>query len=496
MADSIKVWRQNKWFGGYSDDAHFGIDGSFYKGSGVEIRRFPRILQIAKRYADQADGDLTGTWQCYTTTSTYGDTFVAGQGGKIYRRASGGTAWALVYTDSGGDTILDITEFNGYLYWTTKDRLHRIVVSDTATDTTWSTVTEDYKTLTNTSNTSHPLLSAYNNLYIGDVSQIAMLSTAGTLTANKVQLEKFDHCDRITFNGNYLRFWCHKGGINGGGSTVYSDNGSVYFWNGTSSAYNERVKLAGIFHSCTSMDGLDYFLAGYVPALYVMNGLNPVKLKTLPAIGGTGGTDLALSAAYSKPYTMVNTRGTIYFATPQDTSDNYDSGVWSYGRLNESYPYSLTLEYATTYKPAALGVSDSGLMIEGAYSSNYYLYTEDWTKSQDTGYVETRIFDGGGAWTKKDSLKVCLGFYPLTSTGQKIEVYANTDFGGYGSAILTVDYAVTADRSRTTKCLTLPFTGKEFSHIQFKIKLTAGTTSKLTPKVYDFALYYEDIKQP
>jgi hypothetical protein len=72
---------------------------------------------------------VTASLLCLAVTATYGDTVVGGVGGKIYRRAKGATGWTLGYTDTGGDSILDILEYNGYLYWTTKNALHRVAIA-------------------------------------------------------------------------------------------------------------------------------------------------------------------------------------------------------------------------------------------------------------------------------------------------------------------------------------------------------------------------------
>ena len=100
MPDPRKNFRNNRWFGGFSDDEFVGIDGSFWRSSGLEIRRFPRRIQIQKKLTDQAGAVIGTEVKAAIVTSQFGDTIAIGTGGKVYRRAAGGTTWALVYTDS------------------------------------------------------------------------------------------------------------------------------------------------------------------------------------------------------------------------------------------------------------------------------------------------------------------------------------------------------------------------------------------------------------
>lgn len=500
MAENLKIWRNNRWFGGFSEDRHLGIDGSFWRAAGVEVRKFPRELRLSKAISTQSPSVVQGAPQAGSVT-TNGDTIVGSgvcagastEQGKVYRRAKGTQAWAHVYTFSGNPPILDIKEYNGFLYFTTASALHRIQIADTKTDVTWTTMTVAYQSL-NSSYVAHPMFEAFNNLYVGNGYCVAMLSPASVWTAAKLQLDSYDEVCRTTFVGSMLRFWCRK--TFDTSASYQRDEGAVVLWNGTSDAYTERVPLSGMFQTCATLDGLDYFIAGFTPALYVLNGLTPMRLKVIPNRSGSTEHDLIARQSRFFPNAMVAHRGVLYFGTPTDNAD-IETGIWSYGRLNEAFPFSMNLDYVLTGDDVSLVmVGDDNMLIAGLSNSTIHrLYWENYTQYGTTGEAETRVFGGSDCWAIKDSVKLSIGFRPL-NYGDKIEVYVRTDFGSYGaSPVLTAQYSDTADRVVNYKHMLLPFTGKEFNHVQFKVKLTSDGSS-YTPCLCDFALVFEDVKAP
>lgn len=490
--DPRKNLRLNRFFGGYSDDEFIGIDGSFWRASGLEIRRFPRRIQVQKKLTDEAGANIDRQVHAAIVTSQFGDTIAAGDNGQVYRRAQGASTWTKVYTDTGNDKILDICEYNGYIYWTTRNKLHRIAMTDTGTSVTWTTVTEDYQSLTYDSTDAHPMIQAFNTLWVGDGDQLASLDSAGTWTANALQLPFDDLIRKLTFTGTLIKAWSRK-------QSNFRDEGAVTFWNGVSDSYQERTPLDGMFQTATTADGgVDFFIAGHRPWLYRLDGLTAVKLKELPMLTNPSADDNSVIAVDFAPNAMTAKGGVVYFGTPTSLSIGVnwmEDGVWSWGRKDEKYPFSLNLDFpASSDKVTCVFVAEGKVNFADVDGSTEHLYVETPSAYQTTGEIETRWIDGAEAEQIKDAKKLAIAFWPLAAD-EKIEVYCRTNMGTtYGSAILTASYANSLDVGKAFKELLSPFTGKEFNTIQFKVKLTAGTSQATTPKLLDFILGFEDIE--
>ena len=49
MADFKQQWKQNMNYGGFSDDRFLGIKNSFASAKGIEVRRNPHSLKLARQ---------------------------------------------------------------------------------------------------------------------------------------------------------------------------------------------------------------------------------------------------------------------------------------------------------------------------------------------------------------------------------------------------------------------------------------------------------------
>lgn len=501
MPEANAIFRQNRWEGGYADSLFLGMANSGWRVAGCEGRRFPRILQLQKRLLNQASTIIT-TQINDAIVASNGDSIAVGAAvagdGKIYRRAAGANTWAVVYTHTGSGDLYSVYEFNGYIVWSSADKIHRVAIANIAT---WATPDLNYKTLSTNNTHPKPMIEAFNKLYIGNGRYVDELdSNVLTWTTGKLTFASDDAMRRITFSGSVMKFYCRK-------TSDARNEGWVFFWDGLSASWNERTKIDGIFHCVTTMDNVDYFLAGHVPFLYRLDGLTPAKLRAIPQNTASGVTDASTIVANFYANAMANLNGIIYFGSGLAVSgitgvDNTEVGVWSFGRLNINFQESLSFDFPSATAPTAdsviestcLFVAEGMINIASRSASAKFLYVTNPSAYQSTGEYECRVFDGNNGWQRKDSAKLAIAFFPL-ATGEKIEIFLRKNLvASYGSAILTVDYSNTADRDVTFKELILPWVGKEFNHTQFKIKLTAGTSNATTPKFLDIALFYHDIK--
>lgn len=473
-----------------------GIQGSFWRAKGLEIRKNPRLLSLQKGLVELSGGTIVQEIVSYVVLST-GEKLIGGidgSDGKIWYQASGASTWSLVYTHTGAGSILGMGEFNDYFYWTTGNSLHRTALSDVAT---FSAPTTGYKTLSATNTDHKPMIEAYNNLYIGVGNVLDELDSAGTLTQGKLTLAGDDVVRNINFSGTTIRIYTRK-------DSNDVDEGAIYFWDGIES-WKQRTKLDGIFHCSTTMENVDYFLAGLEPWLYRLDGLTATKVKKIPQRDSTF-TNTVPVLTEINPIAMTNLAGIIYFGTGDNLTiggigANYiEKGIWSYGRLQEGYPYSLTLEWAASDydddfdEVSALFASQGQLNIIGKSTTpSYHAYQIDFDAYQTDGEIELRVFDANVAWRVKEALRLIIAMYPLAA-GEKIEVFVKRNLeSSYSSALLTAQYSDSADQDVCYKLLTDAFADQDFNYMQFKIKLTAGTSQLTTPTLTDFAMVFDEV---
>ena len=153
MADIKPIEISNFNLGGQADSRFSGIKNSLAKLIGFNLHDTPGLLRVRQKLSkisetiveDATDGVdafckvgiacSDGNWYFFSSTT-----------GKVWKVTSA-FAVSKVHTttpDSGDAGCLDAKEYNGYIYWATEKRLHRIAISDLAD---WSDATEDWAEL-------------------------------------------------------------------------------------------------------------------------------------------------------------------------------------------------------------------------------------------------------------------------------------------------------------------------------------------------------------
>lgn len=484
-----KLFQVNRFDGGLADSSYLGLPGTFWRGENCEIRRFPRGLELAKLSENTSGAVIDQTIYC-AVENYNGDTIAVGANGDIWWKAHDSTTWLNPYTDTGTATITDICIFNGYVYWTTSGHLHRILETETTVGTAWTTVTEDYKAFAVGNNNSHPMVEAFNKLYVGDGYGLCELSSAGVWTTGKITFPTNEEVRGLTFKRNVITAYTRR-------TNLRNDYGAAYFWDGTSDAYNDSVRLDGAFHAVCTVGNRDFLLAGHKPALYRMDGMVPARLKVIPDLTSSTATDGDVRRVIIGHHAMHPLDGLLYMAINQTVVSGVsyiEKGVWSWGSLNVNFAESLNLEHSYDGDGLTLAfAADGKLMWFGADGSAKEMFIVNPAKYESTGNVETRWFDAGRGWQEKDAIAIGIAFEPLAA-GEQIDVYVETDHSGsYGSAILTASYAG-GDTGVTYKEVLTPWTGKNFHQMRLKVKLTAGTSNGSSPRLLDLGVWLEDIK--
>jgi hypothetical protein len=161
---------------------------------------------------------------------------------------------------------------------------------------------------------------------------------------------------------------------------------------------------------------------------------------------------------------MTNTTGT-----------EYNEGIWSFGRKNASYPYSLSLDYIDT------NINTSSIQSFGSAANYFFIShsgdgsidkTDDTATYSFTSIIETQIYNFGEIDTEKrlDSIKIS---FRRMATGESITVKYKVDDATAWTTIGTYD---TDDKLSHTflreETNNVDFkSGKEF---KFRIESTGG----------------------
>lgn len=162
---------------GLADSKHAGPPGSAYRIVGVDYRQTPGIMKaqqaLVKSSPDSGGNDVNELCKVGLKLSDGSTLWFSSTSGKIWREVSG--TWTLKHTTvptSGGAACLDAAEFDGDVYWSTENYVHKIRVADV--NDTWSDVVhENFGAFKNGDDTYHPMQVQNLQLFIGDKYNIA-----------------------------------------------------------------------------------------------------------------------------------------------------------------------------------------------------------------------------------------------------------------------------------------------------------------------------------
>lgn len=139
--------------GGVADSKYQGISNSVARLIGLDIHSDPGVIKAHQTLAKDSGSTITELVKNIVPSTDGNIYFFSAESGKIWVKSSG--VYSLTYTttpESGSAGCLGASEFDGYIYWATQDRLHRISINDTDD---WSTnAVEDWAELNQIGETS------------------------------------------------------------------------------------------------------------------------------------------------------------------------------------------------------------------------------------------------------------------------------------------------------------------------------------------------------
>jgi hypothetical protein len=178
-------------------------------------------------------------------------------------------------------------------------------------------------------------------------------------------------------------------------------------------------------------------------------------------------------------------------------------GVWTWGQWDYKYPTSLNFDYPssndnTTDVIGAVHSSNGVLYFSWKNGSTYGIDIVNTAKYRATGELHSIVHYGKEADEKKGAMGIKAGFQILAA-GEKIEVFLKKDLESFSaSTALSIDYAYTPDsgdtypdRSVLNKREDVAMDAADYTFLETKVVLTAGTSQLTTPELIELSVLFD-----
>jgi len=361
---------------GLADSKFSGVAGSVAKMVGIDIHSQPGTLRICQALAKDSGDTVTELCRVRLAVSS-GETFwFSYTSGKIWRRSTGGT-WLLVHTTTpatGGTGCLGAAEYDGYIYWATESRLHRIPIADIATAADWTAnAEENWATFTNTDAKFHFMVVRGLRLFIGDANYVAKVyddEGTHTFVAKALDLKTpYRIKTMIEFDIDLLI------------GTFVNDNVNkteVIRWDtydGESWQTSDSIEENGI-NAFIRDDNFVYVQAGKFGRIYFYDGVRLIPDKRIPGDWSPTKTAEVYPQAVSTLLTIP------VFGLSNVAGNPTLQGVYSFGSYSKDYTKVLDLSY-----PVSAGLS--GIEIGAVLDTSAYIETMVLTTADIRHFLKT-----------------------------------------------------------------------------------------------------------
>ena len=421
------IW--NGQFGGLADSKSSGIAGSFAECVGIDGHSTPGVLKVHQKLTKESGATVDEFVKIAVPVSTGESFWFSADSGKIWRRSSTGT-WLLVFTTSpaAGETkCLGASEYNGYLYWATESRLHRISMATAiATAANWTAnAVEDWATFAVTDKEFHPMAQQDLTLFIGDGNQVASVDDTGAFDNVALDIKTpLRIKSMIDYQLDILI------------GTFVNDNvnfTSVIRWNTFAESWNssDTIEEVGI-NAFIRDDNYVYAQAGRAGNIYFYNGAQLVPFKRIP------GDFTKTKIGTINPGSVANFKGVPIFGFSNVTGNPAKQGVYSFGSYSRDYTKVLDLSWVNSQNKTesqeigAVLVLDFDVVVAWKDTANYGVDAIDYSNKYTGAYVETMMLAQEIRDISK-TLKQVEAFYESLPTSTNIVISYKINQGSYVS---------------------------------------------------------------
>ncbi len=482
MSKTVEL-KITRFDGGVSDSPRKNSSGEFQITKHFDIFSDPyKLTPYRSLEADTNDGSTaTGMKQYAVKDFVYASSsaklYGLGQTGagltKVVSKADATTGnWTLNASSEGNGAVQNgcLVEYKDYLwgFQGTTQVFRWGLLSGTPS------ITNSQGTVGTITSVAQGLIAKDDNLYLPYNNKLVRVTSGGTVNDAVLTLPTNFKITSICNYGNYLAIACAP-------ISVYNGTSKVFLWNLTSTDVQEAIDwgegeirvletiegmLVGVtdryLNNATGAGRGSMIIQTYsqgVPQVVKEVFTQALVGKTMPIYKAVKNNRLFFAAKI-----MTNTAGT-----------EYNEGLWSFGRKNVSYNYSLTLD-----------VIDENIDTDGIQSfgvaANYFFISHSADGSIDktndaatyafTSILETQIFDFEDVEADKRLERVRVFFRKLAS-GESITAKYKVD--GATSWTTIGSFSTAGELSRTFLSIestdAMFASGKEF---QFRFESTGG----------------------
>ena len=381
---------------GLADSKWSGVKGAVYACVGLDLHSTPGLTKVQQKLTKESGSTVTEFVKVAVACSNGYSFWFSADSGKIWARSSGGT-WTLAYTSSpaaGEAKCLGAAEYNGFIYWATESRLHRIAIANA--DDSWSSEAANWATFAVTNSSFHPMAIQDLTLWIGDGNQIASVDDADLFNNNALDINTPHVIKALTDYELDLLI----GTVVGTSTTV--NKTSILRWDCVSPSWNtsDPIDEVGI-NAFIRDDNYTYVNAGRAGNIYFYNGEKLEPYKKVP------GTYSSTSYGTIHPNSVGNFKGIPVFGFSNGSGNPAPQGVYSFGSYSKDYSKILDLTFVNSQdltsgqEMGAILVLDFDLLVAWKDSSNYGVDKIDYTAKYASAYFETTML----FQDKRDELK-------------------------------------------------------------------------------------------
>lgn len=473
--DNVKkyLWKQDRWYGGQSDDSRTGPAGSARYLVGWDIHEDSGLLQVANKPVKDSSTTITKlvTWMDLNPANS--DMYLYGE--DVIYKETGGT-YSSVHTLSG-DTPngQGLANFNGYLYYVRDTILGRFNYDATWTDS-WQTGL--------TSSRWHPCFAFKNYLLVGHGRYVATVDDAGTFTLARLTLPVGYYVRSFFKVGTYVAILATKGQ-----NITDSEEGFVFFWNGTSETYDDYKPITGNPHAGLAVNNKMVIIAGNPATLQESLGGEFKVIQRIPDIG-IGKT------AEVYPGAIDAWRGLVHFAISAGTSTTVLRTVNSWGAknakfeaitgsvLNPLYPISTGTLVGTSMQITAVKKIGTTIRFAWKDGSTYGVDEVDTTLFQDSATWRSLAFDRNSPYEKVGQ-KLIVELAGALAANESVTAKISNDPYDDPTFIDTDQYVSITLSTEGSKRLELPLvaTTVPIRSSDLHIELTSGGTAATKPAI-------------
>jgi hypothetical protein len=321
-------------------------------------------------------------------------------------------------------------------------------------------ITTVANTTTTISSTAQGLIAKDDNLYLPYNNILVRVYPSLTVQDQALKLPTNLKITSICNFGNYMA-------IATAPKDPYNGVSKVFLWNLTSPDIQEVIDWGeGELRILETIEGM---LVG-VTDRYLNNATGAGR-GSMIIQGYTGGVPQVLKEVFTSklngitmPLNKAVKNNRLFFVAKIMTNDagtEYNEGVWSFGRKNASYPYSLSLDYISE------NVTTSGIQAMGS-AANFFFITHSGDGSIDktndaatyafTSILETQIYNFGDTDYEKRLDKVKVSFRRMLA-GESITLKYKVDGATSWTTIGTYD---------TDDAISHTFLREEANSVDFK----------------------------